>query len=155
MDGDDKMMSTRLKRQFAYLRTHSDVTVLGAQLQMIDLEECLQPPTEHPEQVTDEYINHQYDTSGIWFLNHPAVMLRRNDVINIGGYPTYRTAEDLGLWLKLAKAGLKIHNLPTVELHYRLHANQVSRIVPLQREELVKIVEECWKPQPVTREEPA
>jgi hypothetical protein len=82
-------------------------------------------------------------------------MLRRNDVISMGGYPTYRTAEDLGLWLKLAKAGLKIHNLPTVELHYRLHANQVSRTVPLQPEELVKIVEECWKPQPLTREEHA
>jgi glycosyltransferase involved in cell wall biosynthesis len=144
MDGDDKMMSTRLERQFAYLRTHSDVTVLGAQLQMIDMEEKLQPPTEHPEEVTDEYIKHQHKTSGIWFVNHPAVMLRRSEVINHGGYPTYRTAEDLGLWLKLAKAGLKIHNLPTVELHYRLHATQVSRTIRLQREEYAKIVEECW-----------
>jgi glycosyltransferase involved in cell wall biosynthesis len=155
MDGDDRMMSTRLERQFAYLRTHSDVTVLGAQLQMIDLQERLQPPTEHPEQVTDEYIKHQYDTSGIWFLNHPAVMLRRSDVMNQGGYPTYRTAEDLGLWLKLAKAGLKIHNLPTVELHYRLHLNQVSRTIRLQREEYAKIVEECWNHHPGVREEPA
>jgi glycosyltransferase involved in cell wall biosynthesis len=156
MDGDDKMMSTRLERQFAYLRTHSDVTVLGAQLQMIDLEtDFLHPPTEHPEQVTDEYIKHQYNTSGIWFLNHPVVMLRRSDVMNLGGYPTYRTAEDLGLWLKLAKAGLKIHNLPTVELHYRLHANQVSRTIRLQREELAKIVEECWEHHPATRDEPA
>lgn len=155
MDGDDRMMSTRLERQFAYLRSHSDVTVLGAQLQMIDLQERLQPPTEHPEQVTDEYIDHQYNTSGIWFLNHPAVMLRRSEVINQGGYPTYRTAEDLGLWLKLAKAGLKIHNLPTVEVHYRLHPNQVSRTIRLQREELAKIVEECWTHQPAMREEPA
>jgi len=147
MDADDKMMSTRLERQFAYLQTHSDVTVLGAQLQMIDMEEQLQPPTEHPEQVTDEYIKHQHDTSGIWFINHPAVMLRRSEVIRQGGYPTYRTAEDLGLWLKLAKAGLKIHNLPTVELHYRLHATQVSRTIRLQREEYARIVEECWTPQ--------
>jgi hypothetical protein len=155
MDGDDRMMSTRLERQFAYLRTHSDVTVLGAQLQMIDLQERLQPPTEHPEQVTHEYIKHQYDTSGIWFLNHPAVMLRRSDVMNQGGYPMYRTAEDLALWLKLAKAGLKIHNLPTVELHYRLHLNQVSRTIRLKREEYAKIVEECWDHHPEVREDPA
>jgi glycosyltransferase involved in cell wall biosynthesis len=147
MDADDKMMPTRLERQFAYLRTHSDVTVLGAQLQMIDMEEQLQPPTEHPEQVTDEYIKHQHDTSGIWFINHPAVMLRRSEVIRQGGYPTYRTAEDLGLWLKLAKAGLKIHNLPTVEVHYRLHATQVSRTIRLQREEYARIVAECWTGQ--------
>jgi GT2 family glycosyltransferase len=155
MDGDDTMMSTRLERQFAYLRIHPDVTVLGAQLQMIDLEERLQPPTEHPEQVTDEYIKHQHDTSGIWFINHPAVMLRRSDVMNLGGYPAYRTAEDLGLWLKLAKAGLKIHNLPTVEVHYRLHPNQVSRTIRLRREEYARIVEECWKHYPAKREEPA
>ena len=156
MDADDVMMSTRLERQFAYLRAHPDVTVLGAQLQMIDLEERLQPPTEHPEQITDEYISHQHNTSGIWFLNHPAVMLRRSDVMNQGGYPTYRTAEDLGLWLKLAKAGLKIHNLPSVEVYYRLHADQVSRTVPLRREEYARIVEECWKQhQPARQEEPA
>jgi len=155
MDGDDKMMSTRLERQFAYLRKHSDVTVLGAQLQMIDLEERLQPPTEHPEQVTEEYIERQRDTQGIWFINHPAVMLRRSEVINQGGYPSYRTAEDLGLWLKLAKAGLKIHNLPTVELHYRLHANQISRIIGLEREEYARIVTECWKPQRALRDERA
>jgi glycosyltransferase involved in cell wall biosynthesis len=155
MDGDDKMMSTRLERQLAYLRTHPDVTVLGAQLQMIDLEtDQLHPPTEHPEQVTDEYIKHQHNTSGIWFLNHPAVMLRRSDVMNLGGYPMYRIAEDLGLWLILAKAGLKIHNLPTVELYYRLHPNQVSRTVRLRREEYAKIVEECWH-QAAMREEPA
>jgi len=156
MDGDDRMMTTRLERQFAYLQAHSDVTVLGAQLQMIDLEtDFLHPPTEHPEQVTHEYINRQYNTSGIWFLNHPAVMLRRSDVMNQGGYPLYRTAEDLGLWLRLAKAGLKIHNLPTVEVHYRLHPNQVSRTIRLQREELARIVGECWEPHPARREEPA
>ena len=82
-------------------------------------------------------------------------MLRRSDVMNQGGYPTYRTAEDLALWLKLAKAGLKIHNLPTVELHYRLHLNQVSRTIRLRREEYAKIVEECWNHHPAVREEPA
>ena len=64
MDADDKMLPTRLERQFAYLRTHSDVTVLGTQLQAIDWENrsVQLDPTEHPEQVTDEYIKHQYGT---------------------------------------------------------------------------------------------
>lgn len=154
MDADDKMMPTRLQRQFAYLRTHSDVTVLGTQLQGIEWEtDQLLPPTEHPEQITDEYIKHQRNTSEIWFINHPTVMLRRREVINLGGYPTYRVAQDLGLWLKVVQAGLKIHNLPTVELLYRLHPDQVSTAYRLRREEYVQIVEECWKDHAVMRAE--
>jgi glycosyltransferase involved in cell wall biosynthesis len=156
MDADDKMMPTRLQRQFAYLQTHSDVTILGTQLQAIDWgTKQLLEPTEHPEQVTDEYIKHQRNTSEIWFLNHPTVMLRRREVMKLGGYPGYRVAQDLGLWLKVAQAGLKIHNLPTVELHYRLHPNQVSAAKGLEREEYAQIVEECWKHQATIREESA
>jgi glycosyltransferase involved in cell wall biosynthesis len=156
MDADDKMMPTRLQRQFAYLQAHSDVSALGTQLQGIDWETGqLLTPTEHPEQVTDEYIKHQRNTSEIWFLNHPTVMLRRREVINLGGYPTYRIAQDLGLWLKMIKAGLKIHNLPTVELHYRLHPHQVSTANGVRREEYAQIIEECWQHQSVMREEPA
>jgi glycosyltransferase involved in cell wall biosynthesis len=148
MDSDDKMMPTRLERQFDYLSSHPDVTLLGTQLQAIDWEtNRLLSPTRHPEQVTDEYIKHQRNTSEIWFLNHPTVMLRRCEVISLGGYPAYRVAQDLGLWLKVVKAGLKIHNLPTVELHYRLHPKQVSTARALRREEYVQIVEECWQQQ--------
>jgi glycosyltransferase involved in cell wall biosynthesis len=156
MDADDKMMPTRLGRQFAYLQTHSDVTIVGTQLQAIDWKtDQLLRPTEHPEQVTVEYIKHQRSTSEIWFLNHPTVMLRRREVLNLGGYPLYRVAQDLGLWLKVVKAGLKIHNLPTVELHYRLHPNQVSTASGVRREEYLKILEECWQPNTAMREEPA
>jgi glycosyltransferase involved in cell wall biosynthesis len=148
MDADDMMMATRLERQFAYLQAHPDVAVLGTQLQGIEWKtEELHPPTEHPEQVTDEYIRHQRDTSEIWFLNHPTAMLRRSDVVNLGGYPSYRVAQDLGLWLKVMKAGLKIHNLPTVELHYRLHPRQVTRARGVRLEEYAQIVEECWTQQ--------
>jgi glycosyltransferase involved in cell wall biosynthesis len=155
MDADDRMMATRLERQFAYLRVHPDVAVLGTQLQGIEWEtDQLHPPTEHPEQVTDEYIRHQRDTSEIWFLNHPTAMLRRSEVMNLGGYPSYRIAQDLGLWLKVVKAGLKIHNLPTVELHYRLHPRQVSRANAVRREEYAQIVEECWTRPAAVRETP-
>jgi glycosyltransferase involved in cell wall biosynthesis len=146
MDSDDKMMPTRLERQSAYLQAHPDVTILGTQMQGITWETSeLHPPTKHPRRVTDGFIQHQRDTSKIWFLNHPTVMLRRSDVMKLGGYPNYRVAQDLGLWLKAVKAGLKIHNLPTVELHYRLHPSQATRAHGVLHEEYTQIVEECWQ----------
>ena len=136
MDADDKMLPTRLERQFAYLQTHTDVSILGTQLQSIDWEtEKLLTPTKHPQEVTDEFIQHQRNTSEIWFPNHPTVMLRRSEVMNLGGYPQYRIAQNLGLWLKVAKASFKIHNLPTVEVHYRLHPNQISTARGVRRQE--------------------
>ncbi len=146
MDSDDKMLPTRLERQFAYMQAHSDVTVLGTQIQAIDWEtdQPVFKPTNHPEQITEDYLNHQRVTSEIFFLNHPSVMLRRSEVIDLGGYPNYRVAQDLGLWLKVLFARLKIHNLPTVEVHYRLHPQQISRVKGVMRDEYAQIVEECW-----------
>lgn len=142
MDADDTMLPTRLQRQVAYLRAHPDVTVLGTQMQEIADHPILSP--RHPEQVTGEYIEHQRNTSSIWFLNHPTVMMRRREVMNLGGYPEYRMAQDLGLWLKVFRAGLKIHNLPSVELNYRRHPNQVTKANDVRLEVYARIVEECY-----------
>ena len=149
MDSDDKMMPTRLERQFVYMQAHSEVTVLGTQIQAIDWEtdRPIFEPTKHPNQITKNFINQQRITSEIFFLNHPSVMLRRREVIGLGGYPNYRVAQDLGLWLKVVTAGLNIHNLPTVELHYRLHPNQISKLNGVMREEYAQILAECWTHQ--------
>ena len=145
MDADDKMMPTRLERQVAYLNAHPDVSVLGTQMQAIDWQtQQLLPPTQHPEIVTAEFIEHQRTTSEIWFLNHPTTMFRRHDVLHLGGYPPYRVAQDLGLWLKLHRSGRKVHNLPTVELHYRLHPDQVSTANGVRREAYLQIIAGCW-----------
>ena len=145
MDADDTMLPARLQRQVAYLRAHPEVAVLGTQMQEF-AKKSDQPvlSPRHPEQVTDEYIEHQRNTSSIWFLNHPTVMMRRREVMSLGGYPEYRMGQDLGLWLKVFRAGLKIHNLPSVELNYRRHLNQVTKANGVRLKEYARIVEECY-----------
>jgi|SRR5215831_3353356 len=146
MDADDRMMPRRLERQLRYLRARPDVSVLGTQLREIEWQtNRLLSPTQHPAEVTREYIEYQRRTSEVWFLNHPTVMLRQREVMRLGGYPEYRVAQDLALWLRLIRAGLKIHNLPTVELHYRLHPNQASILSGARRQAYAQVIEECWE----------
>ena len=144
MDSDDKMMRTRLQRQFDYLSSNPDVTIVGTQLQAIDWEtRQLLSPTRHRSRSRTSTSNTNGTPRRSGFST-TTVMLRC-EVMNLGGYPAYRVAQDLGLWLKVVKAGLKIHNLPTVELHYRLHPSRISTARALRREEYAQIVEECWK----------
>ena len=105
----------------------------------------LLPPTSHPAVVTDEIVERQRTTTEIWFLNHPAVMFRKPAITRLGSYPAYRIAQDLGLWLRARRAGLTIHNLPEVLLHYRLHPDQVTTARGVRREEYERIVAECWR----------
>jgi hypothetical protein len=58
---------------------------------------------------------------------HPAVMLRRDAVMTVGGYrQEYQWAEDLDLFLRLARVG-RLANLPEILLDYRQHLRSVNR----------------------------
>ncbi len=146
MDADDKMLPTRLERQVAYMRAHPEVSVLGTQMQTIEWEtERLGPPTRHPLVVTTELIEYKRATSlVIWVLNHPTAMFRRQAVLDLGGYPLYRVAQDLALWLRLHRSGGTIHNLATVELHYRMHPDQTSIANGIRSDEYRQILAENW-----------
>ena len=44
-------------------------------------------------------------------LFHPTVMYRRNLVLEVGGYPEFRKAQDWGLWSRMCANKLKLDNL--------------------------------------------
>lgn len=59
-------------------------------------------------------------------IPHPAVMYRRAEVLDAGGYlAAYKHAEDFELWGRLSSSG-KIAQLPRDVTAYRLHAQSVS-----------------------------
>lgn len=51
---------------------------------------------------------------------HPASLLRRKDVVELGGYPDYRRAEDFALWCELLLSGKRLLVLPDVLVDYRV-----------------------------------
>jgi glycosyltransferase involved in cell wall biosynthesis len=60
-------------------------------------------------------------------INHPSVVLRKSDVLSVGGYQDMKLFEDYFLWLRMLKRGIKINNLGTVLLKMRAGKAQNSR----------------------------
>jgi len=47
-------------------------------------------------------------------VNHPAAAIRVEALVDVGGFPTLRTGQDLVLWHRLMKRGWRIQNHPEI-----------------------------------------
>lgn len=116
MDSDDISSPDRLERQVAFMNQHPEVAVLGTFYEVIDNYGLVQKKVTLP--VTDRAIR-----NGLLSGNpicHPTVMLRRQYILDVGGYLGGPYAEDYVLWARLSLNPM-IHfaNLPQVCLGYR------------------------------------
>ena len=136
MDADDISGPGRLARQLDYFQQHPDLVALGSWTELIDpegeslgVQEC---PVDHAD-------------IDAWHLNgrgggicHPAAMLRRSAVEQVGGYrPQFEYSEDYDLFLRLAEVG-RLANIPEVLFRYRIHFSGVSHDHAVRQARLVK-----------------
>lgn len=116
MDADDIALPDRLEKQVAFMTSNPLVAVLGTQYDVID--------------EAGNVINHvALPTSNkairkrLFYGNpfcHPSVMLRRDAVLEAGGYLGGLYAEDYDLWARLALTpGIEFANMSDTGLHYR------------------------------------
>ena len=66
------------------------------------------------------------------FLLHPLLMMRRDEVVSIGGYRNILHCEDADLYYRLAEHG-ELHNLAEILGQYRVHNASVSIITESNR----------------------
>jgi glycosyltransferase involved in cell wall biosynthesis len=119
MDADDvcEPGRVRLLRQALAGR---DVDLLGSAVTLID---------EHgtPVGAVDYPLSHA-DILGAMPLRtvlcHPAVAIRRDLLLRLGGYGGGLASEDLDLWLRARRHGAVFRNVPDRLLRYRVHAGQ-------------------------------
>lgn len=122
IDADDIAYPLRLEKQVAYMDDHPEILVLGSAITLID-----------EKGRTVKEINYPTGTNKVKSammlgskLAHPAVMMRREQVIQAGAYrEACRHAEDYDLWLRLLEIG-KIDNLDEALLYYRQHDKKIS-----------------------------
>lgn len=108
MDADDLCLPDRAELQLDYLLRHPDVVLVSAPLPEFTeepsrLSGCRPVPRE-PAAVR---------ALAPWRnpINHPAVMLRRWPVLQVGNYRSVPGFEDYDLWLRLRRSGLAMANL--------------------------------------------
>src|SRR5258706_629999 len=125
MDADDICRPDRLRKQVGFLETHTDYGVCGSWVEIMGIRtgELWRYP------VDDEAIRSQLVFNAPFA--HPAVMIRRRVMEEIGGYSVaWTAAEDYELWTRLADH-TRFANLPEVLLQHRLHDHQKGALETL------------------------
>jgi len=116
MDADDIAYSDRLDKQYEFFVAHPEVVVLGTAYDVIDVDGFV-VKTIYPPQLNRDIKRMMLFGNPIC---HPSVMIRREVLLNAGGYLGGLQAEDYDLWLRLS-ADLKFNfaNLSDVCMGYR------------------------------------
>jgi hypothetical protein len=140
MDADDVSLPGRFAAQVEFLHRHPDIAAVGSYVRVVDEYGALHSTKRYPT-------NSALAAWALFFFNslaHPAVMMRRQELLDAGAYPEASRgtwAEDYDLFTRMSRrAGLA--NIPAVLLHYRQSSqNTTSRHWERQEQEASRIVQ--------------
>jgi len=123
-DADDVSHKDRLSKQIAYLESNQNIGVLGCGVQLID---------GHSKPLPDKFISVNRDLSirrllpVINSMCHPALIFRRQCIVEAGGYKFGGFSEDHELYLRILRMKKwKFHNLSETLFDYRRHDGQLT-----------------------------
>jgi glycosyltransferase involved in cell wall biosynthesis len=129
MDGDDISHPRRLEYQAAYLDTHADTGLLACDFRhfprstlkqgMLAYETWQNTLSDHDLIMRDRFVESPFV--------HPSIVVRRDLIIQAGGYRDSGWPEDYDLWLRLAESGIRFARLPLTLLFWRDHPNRATR----------------------------
>jgi glycosyltransferase involved in cell wall biosynthesis len=129
MDADDLSHSERFARQVAFLDQHPDIALVGSRVRGYPPEEVREGFAVYLEWqnalLDDEDIRREIFVESP--LAHPSVMMRRDDLQEVGGYQEHGWPEDYDLWLRLYLAGKRFAKLPEFLLDWREHPDRLTR----------------------------
>lgn len=103
MDADDIMAPARIERQLAFLAAHPQLMVASSLVHYIDAPGKVigHSRSEYTDAATVRRAFEQADLIG---FHHPAVIMRRDAFIAIGGYrPQFWPCDDLDLWSRIVE----------------------------------------------------
>lgn len=123
-DSDDICIPTRFEKQIAFMSENNEYSIISSWVN-----EFISVPGDYDKaRVLPE--NHEkiykYAKSRCP-VNHPSVVFRKNDVLNVGGYQTDLFPEDYFLWIKMLKNGCKFYNMQESLVGFRFSPETYRR----------------------------
>lgn len=121
-DADDNSLPARFQQQVAFLDQRPEVAVLGTHMAFVGDEGRVWGALRHPE------VPDKLDWLKGSRVAHPSVMMRRQTVLDVGGYDgTAIRVEDYDLWFRMLTNGCVIVNLPEILYHFHLDRKDYAR----------------------------
>ena len=126
MDADDRMHPERLAKQVAFMQENPEISVAGCLVKtfargpvgegMLIYEEWLNGLVRHEDICREIFIESP--------IAHPSAVVRREEIIELGGYQDRGWPEDYDLWLRYYLAGKRFAKVEEVLLYWREHENR-------------------------------
>ena len=126
MDADDIMLSNRIERQIAFISQNTEIAVGSSLVYLIS--ESGRVIGKGVSPLTSRDVIQQSVRENRWIsLYHPAVIMRKSVIQQVGGYrPRFWPADDLDLWNRVVENGHQVLVQPEFLLKYRVHATSVT-----------------------------
>lgn len=124
MDADDLAVATRFKKQLKAFDEHPEVSVVGGLInEFIHRTDNVVGTRIVPENDSDikEYLKSRCP------MNLVTVMLKKSDVMKVGGYQDWYCEEDYYLWIRLALGGYKFYNIQENLVNVRVGEEMYQR----------------------------
>ena len=124
MDADDVMMPNRLERQLSFMMTQPNISVACSHAYLIDIKGTIIGISQNTVDVSRG--RNERNPKLFSEIVHPSVLMRKKDILQIGGYRDVYFCNDRDLWGRLVTAGFDIRCQPEILLGYRLHLGAAS-----------------------------
>jgi glycosyltransferase involved in cell wall biosynthesis len=134
MDADDVAHTERLEKQARRLDENARVDVLGCRVELVS--ELGVPPAGGMRAYVDwsnGLLGHEAMERDRFVespLVHPSVAMRRQTLLDLGGWRDLDGPEDYELWLRCFEAGLRFEKLDQVLLRWRDRPGRLTRADP-------------------------
>jgi glycosyltransferase involved in cell wall biosynthesis len=116
MDADDICHPHRFEIQYKFLVQNPDISVVGSWIaEFSNNINNINTYRKLPEEHYDLYNFAKKRCP----LNHPTVMFKKSDILNVGSYNNFRFQQDYHLWGRMLNSGYKMANIPMVLLFMR------------------------------------
>lgn len=124
MDADDISVPDRFEKQLKAFEEHPEVSVVGGLIhEFIHEPENVVGTRTVPETDADikEYLKSRCP------MNLVTVMLKKSDVMKVGGYQDWYCEEDYYLWIRLTLGGFKFYNIQENLVNVRVGEGMYQR----------------------------